>query len=558
MRKARRSSNRRPSDDLVRGRDAYRRRAWRDACRFLRIADQAQPLAAGDLERLAVAAYLIGCDDDYAGALDRAYQAHLEAGRPTAAARCAFWLGLHALFRGEAGRSTGWLGRAKRVLERAKRDCVEWGFLLLPLAERHLQRGRVEAALATAAHAGAIGERFRDHDLIACARHLEGRALLARHRVEEGLALLDEAMLTVTAGRLSPIMTGLVYCSVIDACRQAYAVERAREWTRALASWCDAQPQMIAFAGVCQVHRAEIKQFCGAWGDALDEARRCSDRCRESSRRVAAAALHQQGDLHRLRGDFADAERAYQASAAWGSDPQPGLALLRLAQGRRNAAAAMIRRVVNATRDRFERTQLLPAYVEIMLAAGDVSTAGDGCRELEQMAADLDAVVLHAMAASARGSVELVKGDAQTACALLRRAARLWNDVDAPYPAACARALLGVACRALGDNDGAALEFDACRLAFQQLGAVPDVARVDTLARRPTARSTGLTPRELQVLRRVSAGKTNRVIADELSLSERTVDRHLSNILTKLGATSRAAATAYAYEHHFFDAESAQ
>ena len=515
-------------------------------------------MAAGDLERLAVSAYLIDCDDDYAGALDRAYQAHLDAGRPAAAARCAFWLGLHALLRGEAGRSTGWLGRAKRVLERETSDCVEWGYLLVPLAERHLQRGRVDAALATATRAGRIGERFQDEDLIACARHLEGRALLARHRVEEGLALLDEAMLTVTAEKVSPIMTGLVYCSVIDACRTAYAVERAREWTRALASWCDGQPQMIAFAGVCQVHRAEIKQFHGAWGDALDEAQRCCDRCRESSRSVAAAAIHQQGDLHRLRGDFAAAERAYRTSAAWGSDPQPGLALLRLAQGRKNAAAATIRRVVNATRDRFERTKLLPAYVEIMLAVGDVSMARDGCRELEQMASDLDAVVLHAMAASARGSVELAEGDAPAALASLRRAATLWNDVEAPYPAACARTLLGLACRALGDDDGAALEFDACRLAFQQLGAVPDLTRVDALAQRPTTRSAGLTRRELQVLRRVSAGKTNRAIAAELSLSERTVDRHLSNILAKLGTSSRAAATAYAYEHHLFDSGPAQ
>ena len=553
-----RSSARRSSNALVRGRAAHRRRAWRDACRFLERADQAHPLAAEDLERLAVSAYLIGCDDDYAGALDRAYQAHLDAGRSAPAARCAFWLGLHALLLGAPGRSTGWLGRAKRVLERTAHDCAERGYLLLPLAERQLQRGRADAALATATRAGTIGERFRDLDLVACARHLEGRALLARHRIEEGIALLDEAMLTVTAGKLSPIMTGLVYCSVIDACRQAYAVERAREWTRALASWCDEQPQMVAFAGVCQVHRAEIMQFHGAWGEALDESRRCCDRCWESNRSVAAAAVHQQGDLHRMRGDFAAAEHAYRTSAAWGCEPQPGFALLRLAQGRGRAAAATIRRVLNATRDRFERTRVLPAHVEIMLAVGDVSAARDGCRELERMATEVDAVVLHAMAASARGSVELAEGNAQAALASLHRAVALWNDVDAPYPAARARALLGLACRALGDDDGAALEFDACRLAFQRLGAVADVARVDVLAQRPPARSAGLTRRELQVLRRVSAGKTNRAIAAELSLSERTVDRHLSNILAKLGAASRAAATAYAYEHRLFDAGWAQ
>jgi hypothetical protein len=223
----------------VRGRAAHRRRAWRDACRLLERADQAQPLAVEDLERLAVSSYLVGRDDDYAGALDRAYRAHLDAGHAASAARCAFWLGLHAFLRGETGRATGWLGRAKRVLDRDAHDCVERGYLMLPLAEGQLQRGRTGSARAAATRAGAIGERFRDHELIACARHLEGRALLAQRHVEEGLALLDEAMLAVTSGELSPLMTGLIYCSVIDACREAYAVGRAREWTRALAGWCD-------------------------------------------------------------------------------------------------------------------------------------------------------------------------------------------------------------------------------------------------------------------------------------------------------------------------------
>jgi DNA-binding CsgD family transcriptional regulator/tetratricopeptide (TPR) repeat protein len=539
----------------VRGRAAHRRRAWRDACRLLERADQAQPLAVEDLERLAVSSYLVGRDDDYAGALDRAYRAHLDAGHAASAARCAFWLGLHAFLRGETGRATGWLGRAKRVLDRDAHDCVERGYLMLPLAEGQLQRGRTGSARAAATRAGAIGERFRDHELIACARHLEGRALLAQRHVEEGLALLDEAMLAVTSGELSPIMTGLIYCSVIDACREAYAVGRAREWTRALAGWCDEQPQMMAFTGACQVHRVEIKQFHGAWLEALEEARQCGDRCRGSNKDVAAAALYQQGDLHRLRGDFAAAEHAYRTSAAWGCEPQPGMALLRLAQRRGDAAAATLRRVVSATRTRFERTRLLPAYVEVMLAVGDVSGAREGCRELEQIAADIDAVVLRAMAASACGSVELAEGNAQAALASLRRAVTLWNEVEAPYPAARARALLGLACRALGDSDGAALELDACRLAFQQLGAAPDIACIDAVASQ-TPQAAGLTPRELQVLRLVSEGKTNRAIAVELSRSERTVDRHLCNILTKLGAPSRAAATAYAYEHRLFDSRS--
>ena len=536
-------------DKLKQGRESYQRRAWGDAYESLSLADQATPLEIEDLERLAISAYLIGRDDDHLSALERAHHGYLDAGGVVRAARCAFWLGLNLLLRAEMGRAAGWFARAQRLLAGSERDCVEQGYLLLPVAEKHLHAGSFEAAQTTAASAAEIGERFRDADLIACARHVQGRALMLQRQMRKGLALLDEAMVAVTAGELSPIMTGLIYCSVIDACQQMYALDRAREWTSALAQWCDEQPEMLAFTGVCRVHRAEIMQLHGAWRDALEEARRAGARS-QGTHQPAAAAFYQQAEVHRLRGEFADAEKAFLGANQLGMEPQPGLALLRLAQGRTEAAVAAIRRVVGATQNRLQRAKLLPAYVEIMLAMDEIQEARGVCRELGEIAESFEADVLVAMAAHARGAIELAEGDAQGALVSLRRAGQVWQQIEAPYLAARVRVLVALACRALGDTEGAALEMEAARCVFQELGAAPDVACIKSLTRKvATDRLTGLTPREVQVLRLVSTGKTNKAIAAELSLSEKTVDRHLSNIFTKLDVPSRAAATAYAYQH---------
>jgi DNA-binding CsgD family transcriptional regulator/tetratricopeptide (TPR) repeat protein len=536
--------------DLERGRECYGRRAWADAYRSLARADRAAPLIAEDLDLLAMSAYLVGRDEDYLQALERAHQAHLDAGHGVRAVRCAFWLGLRLLFRGETGRATGWLARARRLLEREARDCAEQGYLLLPVGEQHLAAGDCEAAYAIAADAADIGERRGDADLTACARHLQGRIRLQQGQIEPGLALLDETMVAVTAGELSPLVTGLMYCSVIEACRQVYALDRAGEWTAALSQWCEEQPEMIAFSGVCRVHCAEILQLRGAWPDAILEAQRARERSEGVNQQATAAAFYQQAEVHRLTGDFPAAEEAYRSASRLGLEPQPGLALLRHAQGRTEAAAAAIRRAMSATTDRFKRLRLLPAYVEIMLAAGDVGEARNACREFEELAGSCDTAVLGAMTAQARGAVELADGDAQAAMAPLREAFEVWQRMEAPYATARVRALIGIGCRALGDEEGAGLELGAARAAFQQLRAGPDLARIDSLATgTPPDRPHRLTPRELQVLRLVAAGKTNRAIAARLSLSERTVDRHVSNIFTKLDVPSRAAATAFAYEH---------
>jgi DNA-binding CsgD family transcriptional regulator len=539
-------------DELGRGREFYARRAWVDAYKSLSHADQATPLGAEDLNLLATSAYMLGRDDDYLSGLERAHRAYLDGGEAVRAVRCAFWVGVNLALRGEMARATGWFGRAQRLLEREERDCVERGYLLVPVLLRHVATGDWEAAAGTAAEAAEIGERFGDADLLALAVHEQGHALVRQGRVEEGLGLLDEAMVAATAGELSPIVTGLVYCSVIAYCQELYELRRAQEWTDALTRWCEQQPDMVAHTGRCLMHRAEIMELQGAWRDALEEARRAVERLAQGALNQVAAghALYRQGEIHRLRGKLAAAEEAYREASRCGCEPQPGLALLRLAEGNDDAAAAAIRRVVGETTEQLKRAGLLPAYVEIMLALGDVEEAHSACRELEEISARYGSTVLGAMSAQARGAVALAQGDARAALVALRHAWLVWQELEAPHEVARVRVLLGLACRALGDDDTATLELEAARGVFAQLGAAPDLVRVDSLVRRaPPIDAHRLTPRELQVLRLVAAGKTNRAIAAELVLSERTVDRHVSNIFTKLGMSSRAAATAYAYKH---------
>jgi DNA-binding NarL/FixJ family response regulator len=533
------------SRELERGREMYRRHAWQDAYRSLSRADESSTLGADDLFLLATSAGLLGKTDELLRNLERAHRACLKAGDLQRAARMAFWLVSRLMSLGESGRANGWLGRAQRLLERDGRDCVERGYLLLLAARRGSDP---KAAYEGAGQAAAIADRFADPDLAAFARNLQGQGLLQQGRVKEGLALLDEAMVAVTAGEVSPVLTGIIYCSVIQGCQSVYALSRCREWTEGLAAWCDEQPE-IAFTGVCLVHRSEILQLTGCWPEAIEQARRASARFSEQADPVAAAeAFYQEAEMRRLRGEFAEAEQVYRRASHSGREPQPGLALLRLAQGRIEAAATQIRRVVAAATDRLQRARLLPSCVEVLLAARDVAGADKACRELEETAKALDTEVLHAIAAQARGAVALAKGDAKEALGPLSRALETWQEVGAPYLAARVRVLMGLACRVLGDEDGTTLQLDAARAAFQKLGAAPEIARIDSLAN-PPERPHGLTVRELQVLRLVAAGKTNKVIAAELFVSEKTIDRHLSNIFDKISVPSRAAATAFAYEH---------
>jgi DNA-binding CsgD family transcriptional regulator len=536
---------------LMQGREAAGRLAWSDAYTALSLADSSSPLAAQDLEVLATAALLLGHVEDGLRALQRAHQRYAEGGDPRRAARCAFWLTFHLGARGDVAQASGWFGRASRLLEH-EQECAEHGYLLISVAFHQFVAGDYAAGRTAAAQAAAIGGRAGDADLVAFARYLQGRALVHDGDMDEGLALVDEAMVAVVAGELSPIVAGAVYCGVIETCQVISELRRASEWTAALTAWCGTQPDMVTFTGQCLVHRAELLHLHGAWLEAVEEAKRALERFAHGADEFASGdACYQQAEAYRVLGESAAAEDAYQQASRWGREPQPGLALLRLAQGKTDAAAAAIGRAMAETTDRLRRVKLLPAQVEIMLAAGEVQAARDAADELIQMAGAYSTPALRAMANHAQGAVLLASDDARAALVVLRGAWQLWRELQAPYEVARVRVLVGLACRQLGDREAAAMEFDAACTVFAQLGAAPDLARVEALVRSGAApRAHGLTARELQVLRLLATGTTNHAIANELVLSEKTVHRHVSNIFTKLGVSSRAAATAYAYEYH--------
>ena len=534
----------------TRGREFFDQRAWGDAFTELSAADREVPLEPEDLGRLATAAYLVGRDEDSVELWERAHQEQLSAGDVAAAARCAGWIVFVLLNGGEFARAGGWLARARRLLDDGEHDdCAEQGHLLVPLALQHAVAGDWESARTISSQAAEIGERFEDVDLVALARNVQARALIAQGKTVDGMTLFDEVMVAVTADEVSEMVAGALYCSVIEACQEVFDLRRAQEWTAALTRWCDSQPDLVPFSGHCLVHRAEIMQLHGAWTDALDAAQRAGERLLSRSQPAVGAAFYGQAELHRLRGEFAQADEAYRQASLWGREPQPGLAQLRLAQGQVDAAYTAIRRVVDEAQDRVTRSRLLPAAVEVMAAAGDVQAARAAADELSRIADELDAPLLRALAAHAEGAVLLLESDARAALGALRPAWAAWQELDVPYEAARIRVLIGLACRELGDEDSAEMEFDAARRVFHELGASTDLARAQGLSPYVAEPAGGLSARELQVLRLVATGKTNRLIAADLFLSEKTVARHVSNIFTKLGLSSRSAATAYAYEH---------
>lgn len=540
-----------PSDTLERGLDAFRRQAWAEATNLLVAADDETPLDPEVLERLATAAWLSGRDEESTEAWARAHSALLDRRDVEGAARCAFWLAFSLMLRGERERAGGWLGRARRLLEDDDRDCVEQGYLLVPAALGSLSAGDAAAALERFERAATAGARFDDANLSTLGRLGRGQALIRMGEIENGVALLDEAMATVEAGVLSPIVAGTVYCAVIETCHEIFDLRRAAAWTEALTQWCDSQPELVPYRGQCLVRRAQILQQRGAWPDALDEVRKACERLAGPPGEPAAGlAFFRRAELHRLRGEYADAERAYHEAAKWGRSPQPGLALLRLRQDRLDAAVSSICREISETDDRADRCRLLPAHVEIMLAADEISMARTSAAELQEIAEALDAPFIRGMAKQALGAVRLAEGDAPAALEALRDAVDDWDALRMPYELARARLLVGRACRAIGDEDTSRVELEAARSVFQRLEAIPDLKRADSLLETaaPDERH-GLTPREWEVLQLVAGGDTNKRIAAALSISERTVERHVSNIFRKLGVSTRSGATAYAYEH---------
>lgn len=524
------------------GRAAFERRSWRAAYELL---SPQESLGIDDLERLAIAAHLVGRDDDSSAAWEQAHLACLAAGDVDRAARCGFWLAFGLLLRGESARGNGWLSRAERLVADAGPRCAARGFLLVPVVLGTLESGDAATAYDLAGEILDIARRCEDTDLQALGMLARGQASLAGGEVARGLRLLDEVMVSVTTGEVTPIPAGIVYCAVIEACVEVFDMRRAAEWTGALHAWCTSEPDLVPYRGQCLVHRSQVLQAQGDWAAAITDAERASDRLADPFHPALGVARYQQGELQRLRGNFAAAALAYRAAGELGRDPAPGVALLRLAEGDVDAAVAAIHRMLGEVGPR-NRPAVLAAATEVLIAAGDVPGARVVSDELTAAAAVIDAPMLHAIADVAAGAVMVAEGHADVALVPLRRASAGWRALGMRYDAARTHVVIAAACRALDDHDAAALELAAARTTFEQLGARPDLERLATL---DAPADAVLSAREVEVLRLVATGRTNREIAGSLVISAHTVARHVQNIFGKLEVSSRAAATAYAYEH---------
>jgi DNA-binding CsgD family transcriptional regulator len=532
-------------DELLQAREAFDRRDWALAFDGLRRSGDLSP---EDTMALATSAYLMGNVDEAVRALQAGYQDRIRNGDSLGAARSALWLGLVLNVRGEVAVGGGWVARAQRLLETEPEDVVERGFLLVHEFYQHLGRGDVVRAGDTAARVVEAGRRFRNHDLIAQGLMCQGRMMIYLGRVPEGLAVLDEAMVGISAGEVSPIIAGMVYCSMIEACQEVSDFSRAASWTSALTRWCETQPGLVPYTGQCSLHRGQIMRLHGAYDEALAEFVLAQRRYElEGTTAPAALALTEQGDVLRIRGRLDEAEASYRQAAELGHEPQPGLSLVWLTRGRTTAAVSAIRRVLAEAEGPVRRSWMLPAAVEIMAAAGLLEDARRYAGELSEIASAFGNPAVRAMAAYAAANVALASGNVEDALGRARESSRLWGDIGSPYEAARARVLVARALRELGDHDSAAGEFAVARRAFAEVGAAPAAEELDRLLGRP--RPGGLTEREVEVLRLVAEGRSNHDIARALVLSQKTVERHLSNIFTKLGVPSRTAAAAYAHEH---------
>jgi ATP/maltotriose-dependent transcriptional regulator MalT len=535
------------AEQIAEARDAVARESWAEAYRRLRALEPDR-LSPRDLEGLADAAWWLSRMDESFAARQRAYAGYADAGDDLAAALVAVRLCIDRFWRGEAAAGAGWLMRAQRHL-RGRSECLQHGHVALCEAFVAHRRGELEAALPLTERAIGIGQRFGDRDLVMMGIHAQGLALVAAGRVAEGMALLDEAMTSVVAGELSTYFTGAIYCNVMATCLEVGDLGRAGEWSEAARAWYEGLSPEAPYPGFCRVNRSEVALLLGAWSEAEAEATRA---CRELTFQPLAAgrAFYEAGEVRRRMGDLAGAGEAFARAHELGFEPQPGLALLRLAQGRPDAAMAALRLALGGdAAGRLGRARLLAAQVEVALAADDLDAARAASGELATIARDFGTPALDAEAAMADGSLRLAESDLPGALARLRHASATWQELRLPFETARARLRYGAALRTAGDADGALLELRAALAAFQRLGAAGEAAGAAELLGEQGELPNGLTGREAEVLRLVATGRSNRDIAAELVLSEHTVARHLQNIFAKLGVSSRAAATAFAFEH---------
>ena len=460
-------------EPLSAGREAAARGAWREAYDLLN--PTAATLSPEDLEALAEAAYWLGKLDEAIGLRERAQAAWVDAGEPRKAALVALIVSGDYFMKGDFAVAAGWFGKATRLLE-GLGESIEHGYLAVSEAMNAVMAGDIEEAIGRAEHARALAKRFESRDLEAMGLVIQGRALVLKGEATEGLALLDEATAAAVSGELRPFSTGFIYCVTITSCNGLGDYRRAREWTKAAGRWCD-RSDIKGFPGACRVHGATVKRLAGDWPEAEEQALQACEETQGFDAWTTAAGFYEIGEIRRRRGDFAAAEESYRQAKEWGADPQPGIALLRLAQGKVDAASSAIKRSLASSTDPIGRIRRLPAQVEIALAAGDLKTAREAATELDELTqtfrvGDEPTPAFQATVCLARGQIRLAEGDVQGAADELARSVSIWRDVGIPYEMAEAQMLLGVALKKLGDHEGADEELTAARATFERLGAV--------------------------------------------------------------------------------------
>lgn len=537
---------------LARARKAFAEHRWGDAYAAFDASDRQARLELHDLTNLAIAARLINREDESSELWIRVHHVALDAKDARHAIRAASWLALSLQARGETASAAGWLARSRRLLAQETEESVERGYHLMAVAMQSVRARDIPGAAEAFEHAARIGERFGDRDLLTRANQGLARTMIVMGDVAAGGELLDEVLVAVTASEVSSLAIGDVYCSAIEACYEMFDMRRAREWTAALTHWCESEPSLVLYRGTCQVRRAEVLQLTGAWPQALDQAALARDSmATPPPDRSIGGAYYRIAELRRLRGDFKGAAEAYREASDAGHAALPGLALLRLSEGADNVARAALMRALDETRDKRVRARLLAAFVEVLLRSAEVESADEAARELQIIATGFESTFLRATSNYATASVMIARGIERQALPLLRQSFDDWRELEAPYEEARTRVLIAQACLALGDTESAQLELDAAWRIFHRLGAATDLANAERLGAKGNdevveTRDDHLTEREQEVLALLATGMTNRALAAELRIAEKTVARHVSNIFTKLGLTTRAAATAYA------------
>ncbi|WP_129786695.1 helix-turn-helix transcriptional regulator [Promicromonospora panici] len=534
---------------LIRARELHLASRWEEARAEYAAADAVEPLAVGDLASYAEAAQVTARGDEAVALLHRVFDLRVQADELDEVAEVAFWLWWALLNSNQLVEADGWLRQTTRVLGPAAATSP---WLRCPEAMLEATRGNYTRAGELL---GTVVQEGRG-EVVPWALCMWGQLLIEEGRLSEGLDRLEEAMSILRRRDLSPRVTPWVYCAGVRGSCLAWDFSRARAWSRSMAGWLDSLSSLGgAYLGNCRIYRSRLMCLNGAWPDALEEiAEVCGDLDGYAGW-ICGHAFYQLGEVRRLRGEREAAEAAYVRAAEHGCPTQPGLALLRLADGEVGAASAGVRRALTEVSSKADRLDLLRAAVTIYLEAGKVEAAREAVAEFEEIAGEHATPAIEAGKATIRGALALAEDDPGRALPFLRRAVGAWQEQEVPYEVATLNVLIGQACRLLDDEDGARIEFAAARETFARLGALPDLARIDALVSPGDATSGthGLSPREMEVLRLIAKGRPNRAIATELHLSERTVHRHVANIFTELGVDSRTAAVTFAIKHHVIE-----